>query len=62
MSVWPTVRMNMPSNDGLSGIIWREGDLMEYSVSQGRTYRDGRQRARTFNTTNTGAAGRGTME
>lgn len=62
MSVWATVRRNMCSKDGFIALFWREGDLMEYSMFQGRTYKDGRERARTFRTTNTGAAGSGTME
>lgn len=52
----------MCSKDGFIALFWREGDLMEYSMFQGRTYKDGRERARTFRTTNTGAAGSGTME
>lgn len=44
MSVWPIVRRDMSSKDGLSSIFWREGDPMECSMSQGRTYRDGKER------------------
>lgn len=58
--MWPTIRRNMHAKDELGAIFWREDDPMECSTSQGRTCRDGRERARTSSTANTGAADRGT--